>query len=102
MPRTTGARFAIISTFGSIVAQDICNNRPPMANVRVCCEIAGKVVRIEARAGTRVALDDTLLLIECMKMEIPVAAPEGGVVEALLVGEGDQVAEGQHVATVRT
>ena len=73
-----------------------------MASLSVRCEIAGKVVRIEARAGARVAAEDTLLLIECMKMEIPVPAPSAGVLEALHVAEGDQVAEGQHVATVRT
>ena len=83
MPRTTGAGLESISTSGSIVAQDFCNNRPPMANLRVCCEIAGKVVRIEARAGSHVSAEDTLLLIECMKMEIPVAAPAAGVLEAL-------------------
>jgi biotin carboxyl carrier protein len=73
-----------------------------MPSVRVCCEIAGKVLRIEARAGARVAADDTLLLIECMKMEIPVAAPAAGVVESFHVAAGDEVEEGQHVATVRT
>lgn len=73
-----------------------------MASIRVCCEIAGKVVRLEARAGARVAAEDTLLFIECMKMEIPVPAPSAGLLEALHVAEGDQVEEGQHVATVRT
>ena len=72
-----------------------------MATVHVCCEIAGKVVRIEAHSGARVAADDTLLLIECMKMEIPVPAPCAGVLEALHVAQGDQVKEGQHVATIR-
>ena len=71
-----------------------------MATLSVHCEIAGKVVRIEARAGSRVQAEDTLLLIECMKMEIPVAAPAAGVVEAFHVAEGDLVAEGQHVATL--
>jgi len=73
-----------------------------MPSVQVCCEIAGKVVRIEAQAGARVSADDTLLLVECMKMEIPVPAPAAGLLEALHVAEGDQVEEGQHVATVRT
>jgi len=73
-----------------------------MATLSVHCEIAGKVVRIEARAGSRVQAEDTLLLIECMKMEIPVAAPAAGVIEAFHVAEGDPVAEGQHVATLRS
>ena len=73
-----------------------------MATLSVHCEIAGKVVRIEVRAGAPVSADDTLLLIECMKMEIPVPAPAAGVLESLHVAEGDLVEEGQHVATVRT
>jgi acetyl-CoA carboxylase biotin carboxyl carrier protein len=73
-----------------------------MATFEIRCEVAGKVVRIEALAGARVAADDTLLLIECMKMEIPVPAPSAGVLEALHVAEGQQVEEGQHVATLRS
>lgn len=73
-----------------------------MARFEIRCEVAGKVARIEAQAGAAVALDDTLLLVECMKMEIPVAAPAAGILEALHVAEGDAVEEGQHVATVRT
>lgn len=72
-----------------------------MATFEIRCEVAGKVVRVEARAGARLAAEDTVLLVECMKMEIPVPAPAAGVLEALLVAEGDPVAEGQHVATLR-
>lgn len=72
-----------------------------MATFEIRCEIAGKVARIEAQAGATVAADDTLLIIECMKMEIPVPAPAAGVLEALHVAEGDAVEEGQHVATLR-
>lgn len=72
-----------------------------MTTFEIRCEVAGKVVRIEARAGARVAADDTLLLIECMKMEIPVPAPAAGLLEALHIAEGEQVEEGQHVATLR-
>jgi len=72
-----------------------------MTTFEIRCEVAGKVVRLEVRAGARVAADDTLLLIECMKMEIPVPAPAAGLLEALHVAEGEQVEEGQHVATLR-
>jgi acetyl-CoA carboxylase biotin carboxyl carrier protein len=75
---------------------------PPMATLDVRCEVAGKVVRIEARAGARVAAEDTLLVIECMKMEIPVPAPAAGLLEALHVAEGDAVEQDQHVATLRS
>jgi len=72
-----------------------------MATFEIRCEVAGKVVRIEAQAGARLAAEDTVLLVECMKMEIPVPSPADGVLEALHVAEGEQVEEGQHVATLR-
>ena len=46
-----------------------------MPRTKVVSEIAGKVWKIEAAAGTRVAQEDTILVLESMKMEIPVAAP---------------------------
>jgi biotin carboxyl carrier protein len=71
-----------------------------MASRQVLCEVAGKVLRIEAGPGTRVAEGDAILLIECMKMEIPLVAPRAGRIAALHVGEGDAVAEGQAAATL--
>jgi len=72
-----------------------------MATFEIRCEVAGKVVRIEAQAGAQLAAEDTVILVECMKMEIPVPAPAAGVLEAIHVAEGQQVEEGQHVATLR-
>ena len=73
-----------------------------MAKKRILAEVAGKVLRVEAPAGTRVADGDTILLLECMKMEIPLVAPGAGSVAELLVGEGDSVAEGQTVGQLET
>jgi acetyl-CoA carboxylase biotin carboxyl carrier protein len=69
-----------------------------MALLRIKCEVAGKVVRIEAAAGASVAQDDTILIVESMKMEIPLFAPAAGVVHSILVAEGDDVAEDQEAA----
>ncbi|MBX3447259.1 MAG: acetyl-CoA carboxylase biotin carboxyl carrier protein subunit [Parvibaculaceae bacterium] len=63
-------------------------------------EIAGKVWKIEARPGDRIDEDDPILILESMKMEIPVAAPFDCVLVELLVAEEDAVAEGQPVALV--
>ena len=73
-----------------------------MAKKRILCEVAGKVLRVEAPAGTKVTDGDTILLIECMKMEIPLTAPGSGSIAELLVGEGDSVAEGQTVGQLET
>ena len=71
-----------------------------MAKKRVLAEVAGKVLRVEAPAGTQVADGDTIVLIECMKMEIPLLASASGSITEVLVGEGDPVVEGQAVATL--
>lgn len=64
-------------------------------------EIGAAVWKITAPAGTAVGEDEPVVILESMKMEIPVAAPHAGTVVALLVEEGQQVEEGQAVATIR-
>jgi acetyl-CoA carboxylase biotin carboxyl carrier protein len=61
-------------------------------------EVAGTVWKIVSEIGQRLAPGDTILIVESMKMEIPVVAEEGGVVRAILVAEKAPVAEGQVVA----
>jgi acetyl-CoA carboxylase biotin carboxyl carrier protein len=73
-----------------------------MAEIKVKAEITGRVWKITAAPGTHVAEDDPIIMIESMKMEIPVAAPSAGVVKSVLVNEGDDVAEGQDVAVMET
>jgi acetyl-CoA carboxylase biotin carboxyl carrier protein len=67
---------------------------------KVATEVAGTVWKIEAPAGTRVEAEEPILLIECMKMEIPVYAPVAGLVAEIRVAEGETVAEGQIVAEI--
>lgn len=61
----------------------------------------GAVWKIEVALGATVAAGDVLMVIESMKMEIPVEAPAGGTVTALSVREGEQVQEDQVLATVQ-
>lgn len=65
-----------------------------MAELRVRSEIAGSVWKIEVAIGDTVAEDDPLLILESMKMEIPLVAPRAGVVKQILVAEGEPIAEG--------
>ena len=65
-----------------------------MAETRVKSEIAGSVWKIEVAIGDCVAADDTLIVLESMKMEIPLFAPRAGVVREILVTEGEPIAEG--------
>jgi len=69
-----------------------------MAIVEVASEIAGKVWKIQAEIGEQLDEDEAILILESMKMEIPVDAPEEGKLMEILVKEGDPVKEGQIVA----
>jgi acetyl-CoA carboxylase biotin carboxyl carrier protein len=69
-----------------------------VANIKVQSEITGKVWAIEASIGDKLAEEDTIIVLESMKMEIPVVAPQGGTLKQILVAEGDAVTEGQDVA----
>jgi biotin carboxyl carrier protein len=58
-------------------------------------DIAGTVSKVVVAVGNHVSEDDTLLLLESMKMEIPVVAPRAGRVTEIQVAEGDSIAEGE-------
>jgi len=65
-----------------------------MADLRVRSEIAGSVWKIEVAVGDNVGEEDALIILESMKMEIPLLAPRAGIVKEILVAEGDPIAEG--------
>jgi len=68
-----------------------------MAKIDILSEMTGTVWKILVGLGQEVAEGDTVILIEAMKMEIPVVALEGGSVSEILVKEGDMVADGDVV-----
>lgn len=63
-------------------------------------DITGTVWKVEVSPGQTVAEGDTLLIVESMKMEIPVCATASGVLRELLVAEGEMVEDGQVVAVL--
>jgi acetyl-CoA carboxylase biotin carboxyl carrier protein len=69
-----------------------------MARVEVKSEITGTVWQVKAKPGDAVEAGDILVVIESMKMEIPVITEDAGTVKEILVNEKDPVAEGQVVA----
>ena len=73
-----------------------------MPEIKVISELNGMVQKLEAVPGAKVNEGDTLILLNCMKMEIPVLAPKSGTLKAILVEEGAVVAEGQTLATIET
>ena len=73
-----------------------------MPTVEVLSPITGNVWKIVASAGDRVVEDQPLVIVESMKMEIPIPAPEDGIVDAIKVAEGDAISEGDVVVVLRT
>ena len=69
-----------------------------MARIEVKSEITGTVWQVKASPGDKLEAGDTLVVIESMKMEIPVITEDPGTVKEILVEEKDAVAEGQVVA----
>jgi len=61
----------------------------------VTSPIAGNVLSVSVKAGDTVAMNDTLLVLEAMKMESNVASPREGTVSEVLVSAGDSVTAGQ-------
>jgi acetyl-CoA carboxylase biotin carboxyl carrier protein len=71
-----------------------------MKRIEVKAEVTGKVWKILVPVGERVEADDSVMVVESMKMEIPVISEEGGTAVELRVAEGDAVEDGQVVAIV--
>ena len=60
--------------------------------------ITGTVWKIQVAVGDEVEEDEVVIILESMKMEMPIEAPADGTITELLVAEGDSVQEGQVVA----
>lgn len=69
-------------------------------SVKIEAGAAGKVFKIEKKAGDAVKKGDTVLILEIMKMETPVVAPEDGTVASIDVAVGDAVESGALLATL--
>ncbi|MGI8575425.1 MAG: biotin/lipoyl-binding carrier protein [Egibacteraceae bacterium] len=68
--------------------------------VEVTADLVASVVRVERARGDHVTRGDVLLVVESMKMEIPVRATADGVVRELEVTAGDVVTEGDVLAVI--
>ena len=66
----------------------------------VMAEMVGSIWKVVAKAGDSVVPGDTLVILESMKMEIPVATEVAGVIKEMTVTEGDVVSEGDWIAVI--
>lgn len=69
-------------------------------SIKVEAGAAGKIFKIEAKVGQAVKKGDAVVILEAMKMEIPVVAPEDGTVASIDVAVGDAVEAGAVLATL--
>ena len=69
-------------------------------SINVTAGAAGKVFQIPTKVGQKVSKGDAVVIIEAMKMEIPVVAPEDGTVASIDVAVGDAVEAGGVLATL--
>lgn len=62
--------------------------------------MVGKILKVEKQVGDRVEEDDVVIVMEAMKMEIPVIAPAAGVVKEIKVAPGQAVEAEQVLAVI--
>jgi acetyl-CoA carboxylase biotin carboxyl carrier protein len=69
-----------------------------MASINVKSEIAGNVWKIQVKPGDKVELEGEIMILESMKMEIPLLSPKAGTIKEIRVSEGEAIGEGHVVA----
>ncbi|MGN0315733.1 MAG: biotin/lipoyl-binding carrier protein [Fusicatenibacter sp.] len=69
-------------------------------SIDVTASVPGKICKVEAAVGTAVKTGDTVVVLEAMKMEIPVVAPQDGTIASINVSVGDAVESGDVLATM--
>jgi acetyl-CoA carboxylase biotin carboxyl carrier protein len=73
-----------------------------MSRSTVKTEITGKIWKVTAEKGQRLSEDEPIVILESMKMEIPVSAPIPCTVIDIVVAEGDSVTEGDVIAHIES
>jgi acetyl-CoA carboxylase biotin carboxyl carrier protein len=73
-----------------------------MPVIAITSDITGLVWQVLKQPGDLVEVDEPVMIVESMKMEIPVLAPHAGRIVELLAGKDDAVKEGETVATLDT
>ncbi len=64
--------------------------------------VSGMVLRILVAPGDEITVDQEVMIIEAMKMEIPIAAKTAGTVVAILVAQGDLIRKGDDLVSLKS
>jgi biotin carboxyl carrier protein len=78
----------------------LLGRREKIRRVQITAELTGNLWKLLVKEGQEVGAEDTLMILESMKMEIPVPSPKAGRVTKIHVKEGQTVQEGQLLAEV--
>lgn len=73
---------------------------PAVEGIKITAGAAGKIWKIVAKEGQAIKLGAPVVILEAMKMEIPVVAPQDGVISQIFCSEGDPVEAGDLLATM--
>ena len=73
-----------------------------MSYIEVLSEVTGTIWKIESLTGQSIDEGDDMMIVESMKMEIPITAPAKGTIIEFKVTENDPVKEGQVVALIKS
>jgi biotin carboxyl carrier protein len=68
--------------------------------MKIKTEIQAVIWKINVKIGQKVNIDDVIVILESMKMEIPVESKYEGIVKEILINEGDSVDENQELVTL--
>lgn len=88
------------SVTDGIAAPAAAGAAPAATGTVISAPLPGLILRITAQPGTAVKKDDEILVMEAMKMEMPIKAPADGVVASINVNGGDKVNAGDTLATM--
>ncbi len=69
---------------------------------RVCADMPGKIIRVKVQEGEAVAYDQSLLVLEAMKMQNEIRAPKGGIIKEVAVAPGTTVNTGDFLLSVES
>ena len=97
---TTAAKAAPVARKAPVATKAVTTETSQGGSVEVKAGAAGKVFKIEVKVGQNVKKGDTVIVIEAMKMEIPVVATEDGTVASINVSEGEAIEAGALLATL--
>ena len=95
-----GTAYSVTVEEGTGSAAPVAAAPAAAGGTEVTASVPGKVFKVEASVGQAVKAGDAIVILEAMKMEIPVVAPVDGTVASINVTAGDAVENGDVLATM--